>query len=119
MYKFTQSKIYSWRKRFNDYDKLDNFIQESLNKFKFSKSHPELLKNISSLSYLILNSKPVIPDLVIFNKPFNKNNCFFTYRTNNKFNSFPRRKFVIDYSIKSKINNKERLTLLKSSEKKT
>ena len=72
MSKFSQIENYSWRKKFDNHDKLDNFIQESLNKFKFTKSHPELLKNISSLSHLILNSKPILPDLVIFSNPLIK-----------------------------------------------
>ena len=117
MSKFSQSQNYSWRKKFDNHDKLDNFIQESLNKFKFTKSHPELLKNISSLSHLILNSKPILPDLVIFSNPFNKNNCFYSHKNNNKYISFPRRKFFIDYSIKSKVNNNEKVNLIKSSEK--
>ena len=117
MSKFSQIENYSWRKKFDNHDKLDNFIQESLNKFKFTKSHPELLKNISSLSHLILNSKPTLPDLVIFSKPFNKNNCFYSYKNNNKYISFPRRKFFVNYSIKSKVNNQEKVNLIKSSEK--
>ena len=117
MSKFSQSQNYSWRKKFDNHDKLDNFIQESLNKFKFTKSHPELLKNISSLSHLILNSKPSLPDLVIFSKPFNKNNCFYSYKNNNKYISFPRRKFFVNYAIKSKVNNQEKVNLIKSSEK--
>ena len=117
MPKFSQIQKHSWRKIFDNHDKLDNFIQESLNKFKFTKSHPELLKNISSLSHLILNSKPSLPDLVIFSKPFNKNNCFYSYKNNNKYISFPRRKFVVNYSIKSKVNNQEKVNLIKSSEK--
>jgi hypothetical protein len=118
MSKFSQNNSNSFRKIIIDHNKLDNFIQDSLNKFTLSKSHPELIKNISSLSDLIFTSKSSLPDLVIFNRHFNKNNCFYSTKKINYYNSFPRKKFVVDYSIKSKISNKEKIYLMKSSEKK-
>ena len=53
---------------------LDEFIQKSLNIFNYLEIPAEVLQNTSSeLSKHLLNPKPVIPDLVIYNNTFNKN----------------------------------------------
>lgn len=84
---------------------LDDFIQNSLNKFKFDDVKKELINNVGDDINLIISYKSTIPDLVIWNKPFNKNECF--YLNNNqdlKYNSFPRVPFYL--RLNNNHNNK-------------
>ena len=79
---------------------LDNFIQNSLNEFKFVEVRPELYDNVGNDINSIISHKSTIPDLVIWNKPFNKNECFYKNKDSTKYNKFPRVPFFI------RLNNK-------------
>ena len=59
-------------------DNLDKYIQDCLDKYK-PKENPDssLYANTTEEEKdLIISRKSTIPDLVIWNKPFNKNECF-------------------------------------------
>jgi len=71
------------------HSKLDEFIQTSLDKYSFVDVSQEMLDSASIYSKHIVSNKPAIPDLVIYNKKFNKNECFLEADTT-KFNAFPR-----------------------------
>ena len=59
-----------------DLKKLDDFIQGCLNKFKFIDPLPSFYEKTGGDKDLIISHKSTIPDLVIWNKTFNKNECF-------------------------------------------
>ena len=66
-------------KRFHDLNKLDEFIQSSLDKFKLVDPMRELYNATKNDANSIISHKSTIPDLVIWNKKFNKNDCFYDY----------------------------------------
>lgn len=55
---------------------LDDFIQDSLNKYQFCEVPEILTQSSGKFSRIIISNKSAIPDLVIFNKKFNKADCF-------------------------------------------
>ena len=89
---------------------LDSFIQNCLNKFKFVDPFKSLYDGTGKDKDLIISHKSTIPDLVIWNKTFNKNECFEGSNLDND-NPFPRYRFYLrlnkDKDSKNK-NNKEK-----------
>ena len=87
---------------------LDEFIQKCLDNFKFVDPKKELYESTGEDKNLIISHKSTIPDLVIWNKTFNKNNCFVGANTNNE-TKFPRYLFYIKIkkNKKSKKNNND------------
>ena len=77
-----------------DLKKLDDFIQGCLNKFKFIDPLPSFYEKTGNDKDLIISHKSTIPDLVIWNKTFNKNECFEDADTSKK-NDFPRFTFFL------------------------
>ena len=75
---------------------LDNYIQSCLDKYKPKENpDPSLYANTTQDERdLIISRKSTIPDLVIWNKPFDKNECFIGARTNGE-NIFPRFTFYL------------------------
>ena len=91
--------------------RLDDFIQNSLNKFKFVEPYQSLYDVTGKDQDLIISHKSTIPDLVIWNKEFDKNECFedaFIDKKNK--NIFPRFRFYLRL-------NKEKDTKGKNKEK--
>ena len=78
-----------------DLNKFDKFIQNSLHKYFFVKPWEQLYNATGKNHTDIISNKSTIPDLVIFNKPFNKNNCFIQSNNKRKYNKFPRRQFLL------------------------
>ena len=79
----------------------DQNIQNWLNCYKYYEEKEEFKQNTGKDFDLIISHRPTIPDLVIFNKPFNKNNCFCEANPD-EINSFPRRKLFIKFDKKDK-----------------
>jgi hypothetical protein len=82
---------------------LDDFIQGCLNKYKpVDNPDPSLYANTTEEEKdLIISKKSTIPDLVIWNKTFNKNDCFCD--ANNEIQSdFPRFRFYLRLGNKDK-----------------
>ena len=77
-----------------DLTNLDEFIQNCLDKFKFIDPKEEFYEATGDEKDLIISHKSTIPDLVIWNKVFNKNECFIE-SNNKKMNSFPRFQFYL------------------------
>ena len=75
---------------------LDNYIQSCLDKYKPKENpDPSLYANTTQDERdLIISRKSTIPDLVIWNKQFNKNECFIGAKTNVE-NAFPRFTFYL------------------------
>ena len=82
-------------------ERLDENIQNYLNVYKYYDEKEEFKENTGKDFDLIISHKSTIPDLVIFNKTFNKNNCFTDANTKEK-NSFPRNQFYIRFNRKDK-----------------
>ena len=68
-----------------DLKKFDEFIQESLNKYFYVEAWDKLYSITKKDSYDIINDNSTIPDLVIYNKSFNKNDCFLYSNKKNKY----------------------------------
>jgi hypothetical protein len=88
--------------------KLDKFIQNCLNKFKFVEVKSDIYSKVEKDKNSIISHKSTIPDLVIWNKPFNKNECF-DMKDLNKYNKYPRIPFYL------RLNNKEEKTKMKNN----
>ena len=58
---------------FTDHQIFDDFIQNCLDKFKFVDPMPEMYQATGNDANFIISHKSTIPDLVIWNKTFNKN----------------------------------------------
>jgi len=78
-----------------DLNKLDNFIQESLDKYYYVKAWDQLYNNTGKNHKDIISDKSTIPDLVIYNKGFNKLNCFYYPNMKKKKVTFPRKLFIL------------------------
>jgi hypothetical protein len=79
---------------------LDEAIKVFLDKFDNYPLSPEFIGLIKK-NNAIFSEKPLYPDLVLKNKVFNKNKCFYSANQNEN-NYFPRDNFVID---KKKLSN--------------
>ena len=87
---------------------LDNFIQQCLDNFKFIDPKQEFYDATGNEKDLIISHKSTIPDLVIWNKKFNKNDCF-EESNSKKMNPFPRFQFYLRIkSNKDKDKKKEK-----------
>ena len=91
--------------------KLDDYIQSCLHKYK-PVEHPDksLYDNTLEKDHdSIISRKSTIPDLVIWNKKFNKNDCFYDTQLETK-NDFPRFTFYLRLGNKDKNdkNNKSK-----------
>ena len=76
---------------------LDKFIQNCLNKFQFVEPKKELYDICGEDNNSIISHKSTIPDLVIWNKTFNKNECFEGCDTS-EISPFPRYKFFLRFN---------------------
>ena len=78
-----------------DLQKFDYFIQDTLDKYIDVKIWDELIQKAGNNSKEIISNKSTIPDLVIYNKGFNKRDCF--YYSNKKGGNiyFPRTQFIL------------------------
>ena len=90
------SKVYNYKSKlhFKKFRELDDFIQNSLDKFFFVEPWEKLYENTGIFSRYIISNKSTIPDLIIFNKTFNKNDCY-EGADRNYFNKFPRMRFIL------------------------
>lgn len=87
--KDTTFKRKTYAKGFSNHKGLDEFIQSSLDKYTFVDPKEEMYEATGAFSKFIVSNKSAIPDLVIWNKKFNKNECFFECSCID-YNAFPR-----------------------------
>ena len=82
--------------------KNDENIQNLfLNNYKYYDENPQFKKITGNNYDLIISHKSTIPDLVIYNQVFNKNECFL--EANRKENNYyPRKPFYIKFNEKEK-----------------
>ena len=93
--KYTYTKINSSSQYF--FDEVIKVFLEKNDNYPLSNEFKEIIKANNE----IFSEEPLIPDLVIKNNVFNKNNCFYDANQNEN-NYFPRDEFNID---KNKLNN--------------
>ena len=98
-----------------DLSNLDKFIQSCLDKFKFTEPKKELYDATGENKDLIISHKSTIPDLVIWNKSFNKSKCFHGSNLK-RYIPFPR--FLFYLHIKAKTKNEKPKLNNKKQEKK-
>ena len=77
-----------------DLKKFDDFIQNSLNKYFYVDPWDKLYTITGADHHDIISDKSTIPDLVIYNKTFNKNDCFLQ-SNKKKYIKFPRVQFLL------------------------
>ena len=82
------------RIKIEDLHNLDEFIQSCLNKFKFVEPFQSLYDSTGNDQDSIISHKSTIPDLVIWNKTFNKNECYEGADLEQN-NDFPRYRFYL------------------------
>jgi hypothetical protein len=85
----TQFRRKTYAKGFSDHKALDDFIQASLERYRFVDPAEEMYLATGVYSKYIISNKSAIPDLVIWNKKFNKNECFHE-NSSKEFSTFPR-----------------------------
>ena len=80
--------------KFKKFKELDSFIQNSLDKYFYVEPWKKLYDRTGKLHRDIISDKSTIPDLIIYNKTFNKSECF--YESNGKtYIKFPRIRFIL------------------------
>ena len=113
------NKINENRIQEKDLKRLDDFIQNCLNKFKFADALQSFYDITGDDNDLVISHKSTIPDLVIWNKTFNKNECFEDADLR-KENNFPRFTFYLRLNKEKdtkKKNNKNKEKKNKKSKK--
>ena len=89
--------------RFKKFKELDSFIQNSLDKYFYVEPWKKLYERTGKLHRDIISDKSTIPDLIIYNKTFNKSDCFI--ESNEKtFVKFPRMRFILRPKYKKEYN---------------
>ena len=89
--------------RFIQSEQLDLFIQKSLDKFFFVEPWKKLYDRTGKLHKDIITDKSTIPDLVIYNKAFNKVDCYFDCKKKLLIN-YPRKRFQFKPKYKKEYN---------------
>ena len=89
--------------RFSQSEQLDLFIQKSLDKFFFVEPWKKLYDRTGKLHKDIITDKSTIPDLVIYNKAFNKVDCYFECKKKLLIN-YPRKRFQFKPKYKKEYN---------------
>ena len=89
--------------RFKKFKELDLFIQNSLDKYFYVEPWQKLYDRTGRLHRDIISDKSTIPDLIIYNKTFNKSDCFL--ESNGKtYIKFPRMRFILRPKYKKVYN---------------
>ena len=89
--------------RFKKFKELDIFIQNSLDKYFYVEPWKKLYERTGKLHRDIISDKSTIPDLIIYNKTFNKSDCYIG--SNEKtFIKFPRKRFILRPKYKKEYN---------------
>ena len=89
--------------RFKKFKDLDLFIQNTLDKYFYVDPWKKLYERTGKLHRDIISDKSTIPDLIIYNKTFNKSDCFLE-SNQNSFIKFPRMRFILRPKYKREYN---------------
>ena len=89
--------------RFKKFKDLDLFIQNTLDKYFYVNPWKKLYERTGKFHRDIISDKSTIPDLIIYNKTFNKCDCFLE-SNENSFIKFPRKRFILRPKYRSEYN---------------
>ena len=89
--------------RFKKFKELDLFIQKSLDKYFYVEPWKKLYDRTGKLHRDIISDKSTIPDLIIYNKTFNKSDCFLESSAKT-YIKFPRMRFILRPKYKKEYN---------------
>ena len=89
--------------RFKKFKELDFFIQNSLDKYFYVEPWKKLYERTGKLHRDIISDKSTIPDLIIYNKTFNKSECFIGSKEKS-YIKFPRYRFILRPKFKKEYN---------------
>ena len=89
--------------RFKNFRELDVFIQNSLDKYFYIEPWKKLYEQTGKLHRDIISNKSTIPDLIIYNKTFNKSDCFIGSKEKS-YIKFPRMRFILRPKYKKEYN---------------
>ena len=89
--------------KFKRNEQLDLFIKKSLDKFFFVEPWKKLYDRAGELHRDIISDKSIIPDLIIYNKAFNKVDCYFDCKKKLVIN-YPRKRFQLKPKYKKEYN---------------
>ena len=88
-----------------NFKEFDSFIQNCLDKYFYVEPWKKLYDRTGRFHRDIISDKSTIPDLIIYNKSFNKSDCF--YESNFKsYVKFPRMRFILRPKYKKEYNPK-------------
>ena len=86
-----------------NFKEFDSFIQKSLEKYFYTEPWEKLYERTGKLHKDIISDKPTIPDLIIYNKPFNKSHCFYS-SSPYSYIKFPRMRFILRPKFRKEYN---------------
>jgi len=104
--KFKIKFLYSFikmDKNIINFKEFDLFIQKCLDKYFYVEPWKKLYERAGKLHKDIISDKPTIPDLIIYNKTFNKSFCFYSSNPYS-YVKFPRMRFILRPKFRKEYN---------------
>jgi len=86
-----------------DLRKLDLFIQKSLDLYFYVDPWKKLYERTGRIHRNVISDKSTIPDLIIYNKQFNKSECFYEMN-NSTYVPYPRIRFILRPNFRKEYN---------------
>ena len=86
-----------------DLRKLDLFIQKSLDLYFYVDPWKKLYERTGRIHRNVISDKSTIPDLIIYNKKFNKSECFYEMN-NSTYVEYPRIRFILRPKFRKEYN---------------
>ena len=86
-----------------NFKEFDLFIQRCLDKYFYVEPWKKLYERAGKLHKDIISDKPTIPDLIIYNKKFNKSLCFYSNNPKS-YVKFPRIRFILRPKFRKEYN---------------
>ena len=86
-----------------DLRKLDLFIQKSLDLYFYVDPWKKLYERTGRIHRNVISDKSTIPDLIIYNKQFNKSECFYEMN-NSTYVEYPRLRFILRPKFRKEYN---------------
>jgi SWI/SNF-related matrix-associated actin-dependent regulator of chromatin subfamily A protein 2/4 len=86
-----------------DLKKLDLFIQKSLDLYFYVDPWKKLYERTGRIHRNVISDKSTIPDLIIYNKQFNKSECFYEMNSST-YVEYPRIRFILRPKFRKEYN---------------
>ncbi len=82
---------------------MDLFIQKSLEIYFYVDPWKKLYERTGRIHRDVISDKSTIPDLIIYNKKFNKSECFYEMN-NSTYVEYPRIRFILRPKCRKEYN---------------